>query len=104
MATKITIYSDNTTVITLPTVTDAVSGSTISSATVLATLYTPAGVAVTGYTSLSVPAVSGTPGSYSLTLAADPNLPLGRYYFLFTGTTSSAAFELKQDVEVRTRT
>jgi hypothetical protein len=102
--TKLLIYSGNTAEIRLSGLQNADTLAFITGSTITCTLYTPAAVAVTGATNLSMADVAGTPGTYNCFIPGTVTLPEGNYYLTFSGTVPTGdTFSWYQPVEVRVR-
>jgi len=102
--TKLTIYQGNSAEIRLAGIQNAETLAFITGSTVACTLYTPAGVAVTGATALSMTDVIGIPGTVNCFIPGSVTLPEGNYYLTFTGTVPTGdSFTWYQPVEVRVR-
>ena len=97
------LYRDNTQVITVSGVTDS-AGNAISNAMITGNLLDNMGRVVDDLMNQTFTAVTGTPGSYTLTLTAAFAPPVGNYYqLLLTGVTSMGNFELYVPVQVQKR-
>jgi hypothetical protein len=102
--TKLTIYQGNTAEIKLTGIQNADTLAFITGSTITCTLYTPAGVAVTGAINLSMSDVAGTPGTVNTFIPGTVTLPEGNYYLTFSGTIPTGdTFTWYQPVEVRVR-
>jgi hypothetical protein len=102
--TKLILYSGNTSEVRFAGIQNADTLAFLTGCTVTCSLYTPAGVAVTGATNLSMADVTGIPGTVNCFIPSSVTIPEGNYYLTFDGTTPSGdAFSWYQPVEVRTR-
>ena len=102
--TKLIIYAGNSSEIRLAGIQNADTLAYITGSIITCTLYTPAGVAVTGATGLTMTDVSGIPGTVNCFIHGSVTLPEGNYFITFNGTVPTGdTFTWYQPVEVRTR-
>jgi hypothetical protein len=102
MLTKLILYRFNTATIVLPDVKYGDTGDLITGASVTVTFYTPDDQPVASYTNLPMSDVVDVPGSYGYAVPGTFDLPVGSYYLMFDGvTTTGDDFHQHRDLEVR---
>jgi hypothetical protein len=102
--TKLIIYTGNTTEVRFAGIQNSDTLDFITGCTLTCSLYSPAGVAITGATNLQMTDVTGIPGTVNCFIPGSVVPPEGKYYITFDGATPSGdTFSWYQPVEVRTR-